>query len=56
LKYDEDGIVLGSDGHEYLVIDTKYSSQVITHYIECELCASRAAKSIPETIKPDTLK
>ena len=33
-----EGIVLGSDGHEYLVIYWRSDGQSIMHYIECEKC------------------
>jgi len=37
----EEGIVLGSDQHEYLVNDIASSSRTVEHYIDCELCALR---------------
>ena len=36
-----DGIVLGSDQHEYLVNDVGSSSRTVEHYVDCELCAVR---------------
>jgi len=38
LGFNNDGIVLGSDGHEYLIIDAHRNSQSVSHYIECEKC------------------
>lgn len=38
LELGEDGIVPGSDGHEYLVINNRLRSMNVEHYIECERC------------------
>lgn len=35
------GILLGSDQHEYLVVNHKYSGEAVVHYVDCELCALR---------------
>jgi hypothetical protein len=35
------GIVMGSDGHDYLIINTKYYSSGVDHYIDCKLCQTR---------------
>ena len=40
-----DGIVLGSDKHEYLVWNYGYSSCNVQHYIDCKLCKERPLKS-----------
>ena len=40
-----DGIVLGSDNHEYLVWNYGYSSCNVQHYIDCKLCKERPLKS-----------
>ena len=37
----DDGIVLGSDGHEYLVINYQNSSFNVEHYIDCVKCIER---------------
>ena len=37
LEVDGSGIILGSDKHEYLVIDNSTNTQTIEHYIECKL-------------------
>jgi hypothetical protein len=43
MKYfgNSDGIVLGSDNHEYLIIDFGRNSSSVEHYIDCELCQKR---------------
>lgn len=41
-----DGIVLGSDGHEYLLIAWCSNSSNCEHYIDCELCTSREKDTI----------
>jgi len=38
LDYGKTGIVLGSDGHDYLVINYANSSENVEHYIECAKC------------------
>lgn len=48
----EDGIVLGSDQHEYLVLEKGSSSRIVEHYIDCELCQNRRQK---ELIIKDTI-
>ena len=40
-----DGIVLGSDKHEYLVTDYGSHSCNVEHYIDCKLCEQRPLKS-----------
>jgi hypothetical protein len=40
-----DGIVLGSDKHEYLVTDYGSHSCNVEHYIDCKLCKERLLKS-----------
>lgn len=40
-----EGIVLGSDQHEYLVTNFKNNSQNVEHYIDCELCQERKKQS-----------
>ena len=46
LSYENsDGIVLGSDKHEYLVINYAYNSCNVEHYIDCKLCEQRPLKS-----------
>lgn len=43
LSYENsDGIVLGSDKHEYLVINYAYNSCNVEHYIDCKLCKERS--------------
>ena len=42
LSYYDDGIVLGSDKHEYLVINYAYNSCNVEHYIDCKLCKERS--------------
>lgn len=39
-----DGIVLGSDKHEYLVTDYGTNSCNVEHYIDCKLCKERSKK------------
>ena len=39
-----DGIVLGSDKHEYLVTDYGANSCNVEHYIDCKLCKERSKK------------
>ena len=41
LKYTHSGIVLGSDQHEYLVINNQTNSENVEHYIDCEFCQKR---------------
>lgn len=36
-----DGIVLGSDGHEYLVISWGRNTMDVEHYVDCKFCAKR---------------
>jgi hypothetical protein len=47
-----EGIVLGSDQHEYLVTNFNNNSQNVEHYIDCELCQNRRQK---ELIIKDTI-
>lgn len=54
------GIILGSDGHEYLSSYSR-SERGLTHYIDCELCTQRRIEFensiIRELIKKnDTIK
>lgn len=43
LEYgNSDGIVLGSDKHEYLVTDYGRNSSNVQHYIDCKLCNERS--------------
>jgi len=35
------GIVLGSDNHEYLVLNEPTQDIAIMHYIDCKLCKTR---------------
>ena len=51
----EEGIVLGSDQHEYLVVNYKSSREVIVHYIDCELCAARKVSERASLIMDITL-
>lgn len=58
LKFGGDGIVLGSDGHEYLIIDNNWSSSkegTIEHYIDCVKCIERSKKTYNDTIQ-DTIQ
>jgi hypothetical protein len=41
----DNGIVLGSDQHEYLITNDGYNSENIEHYIDCELCQKRREES-----------
>ena len=38
---ESNGILLGSDQHEYLVIEYWGNRRTIEHYIDCELCQKR---------------
>ena len=38
LELYDNGIVLGSDKHEYLIISYGSSGQNVEHYIDCEKC------------------
>jgi hypothetical protein len=61
-------IILGSDQHEYLVIDKGRYSETVMHYVDCELCVLRKRQefgqfsdtskdSISEDdVKKDTIK
>ena len=40
----DDGIVMASDGHEYLVISGSTYSRNVEHYIECVKCSKRWKK------------
>lgn len=40
----DDGIVLGSDKHEYLVWNYSSHSCNVEHYIDCKLCKERSKK------------
>lgn len=40
----DDGIVLGSDKHEYLVWNHSSHSCNVEHYIDCKLCKERSKK------------
>jgi hypothetical protein len=37
----DDGIVLGSDEHEYLVTNNRLNSKNVEHYIDCVKCIER---------------
>lgn len=50
-----EGIVLGSDQHEYLVNDIGSSSRTVEHYVDCELCAARKKDEIARLIMDITL-
>jgi hypothetical protein len=41
----QNGIVLGSDQHEYLVTNFNSNTQSVEHYIDCELCQERKQQS-----------
>lgn len=41
LDFNETGIVLASDGHEYLVTHSGTYGQNVEHYIDCEKCKRR---------------
>jgi hypothetical protein len=51
----EEGIVLGSDQHEYLVIDHNHSSTIVEHYVDCELCVARKESERARLIMDITL-
>jgi hypothetical protein len=51
----EEGIVLGSDQHEYLVIDYNNSSENVEHYVDCELCVARKESERARLIMDITL-
>ncbi len=38
---ERNGIVLGSDQHEYLITNDGLNSKNVEHYIDCELCQER---------------
>ena len=40
------GVVLGSDGHEYLITDKCSNGQNVDHYVDCKLCAKRNKNEI----------
>ncbi len=40
------GIVLGSDGHEYLVTNNGQHSKNVEHYIDCVKCIERSQDSV----------
>lgn len=44
LKYHQDGIVPGSDKHEYLITNFSSNQQGTEHYIDCEYCLKRNKK------------
>lgn len=35
------GIIMGSDGHEYLITRYGYNDETQSHYIDCKICLSR---------------
>jgi hypothetical protein len=37
----ENAIILGSDGHEYLVTRSGYNNETQGHYIECKKCIAK---------------
>ena len=51
----EQGIVLGSDQHEYLVIEFASNSRTVEHYVDCELCAARKVSERARLIMDITL-
>jgi hypothetical protein len=46
LGHGNDGIVLGSDGHDYLVIGNDMHSKNVEHYIDCVKCIERSQDSV----------
>ena len=50
-----EGIVLGSDQHEYLVTEYVSSSRNVEHYVDCELCAVRKESERAKLIMDITL-
>jgi hypothetical protein len=46
IAYTDDGIVLGSDGHEYLVISYGLNWEHVEHYIDCVKCIKRSQNSL----------
>ena len=46
MAYTDDGIVLGSDGHEYLVISYGLNWENVEHYIDCVKCIKRSQNSV----------
>ena len=49
------GVLMGSDQHEYLVINKRYSGEVVEHYVDCELCAARKEQERARLIMDITL-
>lgn len=47
----ESGICLGSDEHEYLVIDNHSHGKNISHYVDCKLCKPQENGSKDKKIK-----
>ncbi len=45
------GIVLGSDQHEYLITNDGLNSKNVEHYIDCELCQERKKQQSTVKIK-----
>jgi PBP1b-binding outer membrane lipoprotein LpoB len=35
----DNGIVMGSDGHEYLIIKYKSNGENVLHYVDCQKCS-----------------
>jgi hypothetical protein len=46
IVYGNDGIVLGSDGHEYLVTNNDRNSENVEHYMDCVKCIERSQNSV----------
>jgi len=44
LEIFENGIILGSDSHEYLVTGNGTNSKSTEHYIDCKFCTKRKLK------------
>lgn len=41
IGFGDDGIVLGSDEHEYVVTNNRLNSKSVEHYIDCVKCIER---------------
>lgn len=52
--HENNGILLGSDQHEYLVFNHQHTDETMMHYIDCELCVSRKQQEFDVLVK--TLK
>ena len=49
LEASGNGIILGSDQHEYLMHRYGSKSQTLMHYVDCELCLSRKQQEREES-------